>query len=221
MQDTFDTRRITRTKRARRAGLATATTGVAVAAAMLLAPTTANAADDATWDALAQCESSGNWAIDTGNGYYGGLQFSQSTWEANGGTGNPAAASREEQIRVAENTLASQGWGAWPSCSAQIGATGAAEPSAAAPAPQPAPAEAAPAAPAEAAPAAPAAPAQQLPDVAPSDRTITVQPGDTLSGIAAANGVASGYLGIAAVNQGVISDPDVIFAGQQLVLPAS
>jgi|HigsolmetaAR201D_1030396.scaffolds.fasta_scaffold25967_1 LysM repeat protein len=73
------------------------------------------------WDRLAQCESGGNWSIDTGNGYRGGLQFSQSTWEAYGGTGNPANASREEQIRVAERVLAGQGWGAWPACSRQLG----------------------------------------------------------------------------------------------------
>jgi len=73
------------------------------------------------WDRLAQCESGGNWSINTGNGYYGGLQFTQSSWTAAGGSGSPASASRDEQIRVAENLLASQGWGAWPSCSSQLG----------------------------------------------------------------------------------------------------
>jgi hypothetical protein len=68
------------------------------------------------WDAVAQCESSGNWSTDTGNGFKGGLQFTQSTWEANGGAGNPANASRAEQIRVAENVLATQGPGAGPVC---------------------------------------------------------------------------------------------------------
>jgi len=73
------------------------------------------------WDDLAQCESGGNWSINTGNGYYGGLQFSQGSWNAAGGSGSPANASREEQIRVAENLQAMQGWGAWPSCSSQLG----------------------------------------------------------------------------------------------------
>jgi hypothetical protein len=73
------------------------------------------------WDQLAQCESGGNWSINTGNGYYGGLQFSQSSWNAAGGSGSPANASRAEQIRVAENLLDMQGWGAWPSCSSQLG----------------------------------------------------------------------------------------------------
>lgn len=76
-------------------------------------------ASSVNWDAVAQCESSGNWHINTGNGYYGGLQFTLSTWHANGGSGNPANAPRSEQIRVAENVLASQGIGAWPVCGAK------------------------------------------------------------------------------------------------------
>ncbi|ORA77374.1 resuscitation-promoting factor rpfE [Mycobacterium malmoense] len=68
------------------------------------------------WDAIAQCESGGNWGINTGNGYSGGLQFTSGTWHANGGSGSPASASREEQIRVAENVLHTQGIGAWPVC---------------------------------------------------------------------------------------------------------
>ena len=73
------------------------------------------------WDRLAQCESGGNWGINTGNGYSGGLQFSPGTWAANGGTGSASNASRSEQIRVAERVRASQGWGAWPACSARLG----------------------------------------------------------------------------------------------------
>lgn len=79
-------------------------------------------ADGVNWDAVAQCESGGNWSINTGNGHYGGLQFSPATWASNGGVGNPANASREEQIRVAENVRASQGMGAWPKCGSQGGA---------------------------------------------------------------------------------------------------
>lgn len=70
------------------------------------------------WDAIAQCESSGNWSINTGNGFYGGLQFLPSTWKANGGVGSPDRASREEQIRVAERVMRTQGIGAWPVCGA-------------------------------------------------------------------------------------------------------
>jgi hypothetical protein len=68
------------------------------------------------WDAIASCESGGNWGISTGNGYAGGLQFTPSTWHSNGGSGSPNGASRDEQIRVAENVLHSQGIGAWPVC---------------------------------------------------------------------------------------------------------
>ncbi|RPA62394.1 transglycosylase [Gordonia oryzae] len=90
--------------------------GALTLAPLGVAAATASADTGHNWDAVAQCESGGNWGISTGNGYYGGLQFTQSTWEANGGTGNPAYASREEQIRVAENVLATQGPGAWPVC---------------------------------------------------------------------------------------------------------
>jgi resuscitation-promoting factor RpfC len=78
-------------------------------------------ADAMNWDAVAQCESGGNWSANTGNGAYGGLQFKPSTWSSNGGYGSPAAASREEQIRVAENVLASQGPDAWPICGSRGG----------------------------------------------------------------------------------------------------
>jgi hypothetical protein len=73
-------------------------------------------ADSVNWDAIAQCESGGKWNINTGNGHYGGLQFKQATWTSNGGVGNPATASRAEQIRVAENVLRTQGIKAWPKC---------------------------------------------------------------------------------------------------------
>ncbi|MBF6211733.1 DUF3235 domain-containing protein [Nocardia puris] len=84
----------------------------------------ASAAPDSDWDRLAQCEAGGNWGINTGNGYHGGLQFSPSTWNAHGGQQYAATANqatREQQIAVAEKVLASQGWGAWPSCSAKLG----------------------------------------------------------------------------------------------------
>ena len=101
---------------------------VAIAAA---APLAANAGAPApavsnggTWDALAECESNGNWAINTGNGYYGGLQFSASTWNAYGGqqyASTANLATREQQIAIAEKVRAGQGWGAWPACSAKLG----------------------------------------------------------------------------------------------------
>ncbi|MHA3020570.1 transglycosylase family protein [Mycobacterium sp. BMJ-28] len=98
-----------------------AATGALAVAPMALAAT-ASADSGVNWDAVAQCESGGNWAINTGNGASGGLQFKQTTWTANGGVGAPHQASRSEQIRVAENVLRTQGLGAWPSCGAK-GAT--------------------------------------------------------------------------------------------------
>jgi hypothetical protein len=98
-------------------GLATLAGAMMVAplAGALGAAGTANA-DSVNWDAVAACESGGNWAINTGNGYYGGLQFTMGTWHANGGSGSPHQASKSEQIRVANNVLKSQGIGAWPVC---------------------------------------------------------------------------------------------------------
>ena len=159
--------------------------GGAVAATMSMPA--ANAVDGATWDALAQCESGGNWSINTGNGFYGGLQFTQQSWNGVGMSGSPATATRAQQIEAGERLLAIQGWGAWPACSAKLGLygkTGAAptytEPTTTvaaqsqtqqtytAPAAQAAPvapaAQAAPAAvEAPAAPVAPAAPAVEAP----------------------------------------------------------
>jgi uncharacterized protein YabE (DUF348 family) len=89
------------------------------------APVAVSSSGSSVWDSLANCESGGNWAINTGNGYYGGLQFSLGTWQAYGGTGLPSAASRETQIAVATRLRdASGGYGAWPHCSAQLGLPG-------------------------------------------------------------------------------------------------
>ena len=207
----------------------------------------ANAVDGATWDALAQCESGGNWSINTGNGFYGGLQFTQQSWNGVGMSGSPVTASRAQQIEAGERLLAIQGWGAWPACSAKLGLYGktgaaptytepttvaaqsqtqqtytapAAQAAPAAPAVQAAPAAAeAPAAPA-AAPAveAPAAPVAVAPKAAAG--TYTVVPGDSLSLIAAKLGVAGGYQAIAAANTDIIYNVDLIFPGQVLNIPA-
>jgi len=207
-----------------------AATGVGLAAAP------ANAASGSTWDALAQCESGGNWAINTGNGYYGGLQFTLGTWQANGGTGNPASAGRGAQIAVAERVLASQGWGAWPACSAKLGLSGTAgaAPQAAAPAPavqqQAAPQQAAPqqAAPKRVAPAAPsttpvaprvATPSKPAP-VATSGKTYRIASGETLDSIATKLHIEGGWNKLWAANTSTIDDANLIYAGQELQLPA-
>lgn len=158
------------------------------------------------WDAIAACESGGNWATNTGNGFYGGLQFTAGTWQANGGTGSPQGASRAEQIRVAENVLRSQGIGAWPVCGKQADSTThvsvqVAGPKHAAPAP-PAP------------PVAPALPAYTGPTV-----DYVVADGDTLAQIADTEHVTGGWQQIAAANPD-LADPDEIQVGRQLKLPA-
>lgn len=73
------------------------------------------------WDNIAQCESGGNWGTNTGNGYYGGLQFTPSSWHAVGGSGLPSQASRSEQIARAKILQSRQGWGAWPACTSKLG----------------------------------------------------------------------------------------------------
>ncbi|MBC3194729.1 transglycosylase family protein [Pseudonocardia sp. C8] len=94
-------------------------TSAPVAPTAAVAPT--QSVSTATWEKLAECESGGDWNINTGNGFGGGLQFTQSTWKAFGGKGKPQNASKAEQIRVAENVLEGQGWDAWPACSKKLG----------------------------------------------------------------------------------------------------
>ncbi|MFH8380280.1 transglycosylase family protein [Kitasatospora sp. NPDC018058] len=180
---------------------------------------TANAASVATWEKVAQCESSGNWAINTGNGFYGGLQFTSSTWAAFGGTTYaPQAnlATKDQQIAVAEKVLASQGPGAWPVCSVQAGLTKGGAPAAvdtsaataAKPAAKPAPSQAPAAKPAE-----PAAPAQ-----APAQSAgYTVVAGDWLSSIADKHNVQGGWQRLYDLNRSTLTEgPDTIYPGQHL-----
>lgn len=205
------------------------------AAGLALSATAANAAPGSTWDALAQCESGGNWAINTGNGFSGGLQFTPQTWAGFGGTGSPENASRAQQIAVAERVQATQGWGAWPACAAKLGLSGGGGAPAPQVQPQSAPVQAAPvqAAPVQAAPVqAPvhAAPVQAAPvqshakhvaPVAVSGETYTVQAGDTLSKIAAKLGVQGGWQALGDANADTIDDVNLIFVGQVLQLPAA
>lgn len=203
------------------------------AAGLGFTATGANAATSSNvWDQLAQCESGGNWSINTGNGFSGGLQFTPSTWAAYGGNGAPENATREQQIAVAERVQASQGWGAWPACSAQLGLSG--SPSAtAAPAPaapqiqyqqapvqQPAPVQQyVPAESQTEATPAPAAP-RHVATVPLSGEKYTIKSGDTLSKIAAHLKIKGGWQQLADANADTIADPNLIFVGQVLNLPA-
>ncbi len=204
-----------------------ATVAAISAAGLALSATGANAATDgATWDALAQCESGGNWATNTGNGYSGGLQFSAGTWAAYGGTGSAADATREQQIAVAEQVQAAQGWGAWPACAAQLGLSGGGGATAAAPQSVPvtqAPVTQAPAPVTYGDVQGPTGEVEAPQHAAPpalSGETYTLEPGDTLSTVADKLGIEGGWEKLADANLDTIADPNLVFAGQVLQLPA-
>jgi LysM repeat protein len=149
------------------------------------------AAAEHDWSGVAQCESGGNWHINTGNGYYGGLQFGSPTWLGHGGgefAPRADLATPGQQVAVAERVLLTQGIGAWPHCGRylQDGST-----PVAAPAPSPAPAPAG---------------------------TYTVQAGDTLAEIASAHGVQGGWQALHARNIATVPNPNVLEVGQTLTL---
>jgi hypothetical protein len=208
-----------------------AVTAVVMAAGIALAGP-AQAVSDVDWDAIAACESGGNWHISTGNGFYGGLQFTMSTWHAYGGSGNPASASREQQIAVAERILAGQGIGAWPVCGHRSHGHHASYIAPAAdttPIPDKTPA---PIAHTLAAPTSPASPvvATPVPNIVmgpflmpmlarPVAASYMVSSGDTLSSIADAQHVPGGWPTLAAANRGIVSDPNAITPDEVLTIP--
>ena len=180
-----------------RAPVVAAATAALGATAVATAPS-AVAVPGSVWDRLAQCESSGRWDINTGNGFFGGPQFTQSTWVRFGGsTFAPRAdlATRDQQISVAERTLAEQGWGAWPACSRKLGLRAyVAEPK-----------------------QAPVAKAKQAPTPSPALGGYVVRPGDSLSTIAHRNGFAR-WETLWNLNRASVPDPDAIRPGQRLRL---
>ncbi|MFG2141592.1 transglycosylase family protein [Streptomyces sp. NPDC048650] len=188
--------------------------GAAVAVPMMGA-TSASAASVATWDKVAQCESGGNWSINTGNGYYGGLQFSNSSWAAAGGTqyaSRADLATKAQQISAAEKLLAIQGPGAWSCAGAGNLSSGGPSPDLdtsskaevkKAPAPKPAP---------QAPKHEKAQPAPQKPQ---GHGNYTVKSGDTLAKIAKAHGTT--WKTVYANNKTAIGgNPNLILPGQQL-----
>lgn len=211
----------------------TRTTAV-LAGAALLAPlgllaATGNAvaADGGVWDRIAQCESGGNWHINTGNGYYGGLQFSAGTWRAYGGSAYASTAdkaSKQAQIAVATKVQHAQGWGAWPVCSGRAGAYGSAPASSGAASTKAAPEEVV----SKKASKNASKKAAKQPSKTPARSTehtnrsssrgdYTVREGDTLSMIAARHGTT--WQRLYAANKAVIGgDPNLIVPGQQLEL---
>ncbi|MES4904051.1 MULTISPECIES: transglycosylase family protein [unclassified Streptomyces] len=224
-----------RPRRVSRASLAF-TAGGAGVALPLIGVGQANAASVDTWDKVAECESTDNWSINTGNGYYGGLQFSQSTWEAYGGTSfAPRAdlASKDQQIAIAEKVLDAQGPGAWPVCSVKAGLTRGGQPADVSPGSsgnsgtrQTAPNAAPKATPkTEAAPrATPKAVDRSAATTGRSGSSYTVVSGDTLSRIADAQDMdrVGGWQRLYEANRRVIGgDPDLIYPGQRLTLDTS
>ncbi|MFD9757527.1 transglycosylase family protein [[Kitasatospora] papulosa] len=205
-------------------------TGAAVAVP-LMGATGASAASVATWDAVAQCESGGNWSINTGNGYYGGLQFSQSSWAAAGGTQYAARAdlaTKGQQIAAAEKLLDLQGPGAW-SCAGAGGLTndgvdpgvdtgsaknGDTDPQAAPErkAEQPTTRSEKRTAPEKTV----TTPTGQK--VEKGDGEYKVKAGDTLSKIAGAEKVKGGWEKLFKLNDDIVDDANLIFPGQQLHL---
>ncbi len=222
---------------ARRATGAAAAAGLAVGLS-LVGTTTAQA--DSVWDEVAACESGGNWSINTGNGYYGGLQFSQSTWEAYGGSGRADQASKSEQIRVAQATLQGQGPGAWPVCGAKAGLTksngGAASSAGSNQGSSSAKQQSQPDQ--QSQPKQQSQPQQQAatgssakrstgswsqssgvaPKRAVTGETVTVQAGDTLNKIAQREGVDGGWKGLWALNTDTVSNPNMIYVGQTITV---
>ncbi|OIJ92659.1 transglycosylase family protein [Streptomyces colonosanans] len=195
----------------------TVTAGSAGVAIPLIGAGVAHAADADTWNKVAACESSHNWSINTGNGYYGGLQFTQSTWEAYGGTAyahRADLATRDQQIAVAEKVLRGQGPGAWPSCSVRAGLTlphsSGGTPTAADPGLSTQDAK------------------RSVRDVKPqttpqsqagTTEMYTVVRGDTLSDIADSHHVRGGWKRLYAANRETVGDdPDRILPGQRLDL---
>ncbi|MFG2722316.1 transglycosylase family protein [Streptomyces sp. NPDC048416] len=209
-------------------------TGAAVAAP-LMAAGSASAASVQTWDAVAQCESGGNWSINTGNGYYGGLQFSNSSWAAAGGTqyaSRADLATKGQQIAAAEKLLAIQGPGAW-SCAgagnltsggakADVDTSGSSSSSSKAAKPSKPKKQAQPQQKSQKSERTESAPAsrseQRSEPVKQGDGEYTVKSGDTLGTIANANGVKGGWEKVFDLNKDIVKDANLIFPGQKLHL---
>ncbi|KUN98268.1 transglycosylase family protein [Streptomyces caeruleatus] len=216
-----------RPSKAARAIAVVGVTGAAAVAAPLMAAGSASAATASEWDAVAQCESGGNWSINTGNGYYGGLQFSASTWAAYGGTAYASSAdqaSKGQQIEIAEKVLASQGKGAWPNCgtglsSAAYSGSGSSQSTETAPrATEEQPASRSAERPAAEKKSTKTVTTPTGKKVKKGDGEYKVVKGDTLSSIAEAKKVKGGWEKLFQLNKDIVEDADLIYPGQQLHL---
>ncbi|WP_406089634.1 transglycosylase family protein [Streptomyces sp. NBC_01013] len=216
--------------RINRASLTVTAGGAGIALPLLTAASAGAAAGD-VWDKVAACESTSNWHINTGNGYFGGLQFTRSTWAAYGGTVYaPRAdlASRDQQIAIAEKVLEGQGPGAWPVCSGKAGLTRGGDgpdlsPQTERTAEVTTPRKAGPRTAEPARAEVKRASASATPTTVPGKRdSYTVAGGDSLSGIAADRNLEGGWQRLYSANRKVVGDdPDLIFPGQRLSLDLS
>ncbi|MFD7628663.1 transglycosylase family protein [Streptomyces sp. NPDC059851] len=227
-------RRATAIERTTRIVTLAGVAGVAVAAPLMTAGT-ASAATASEWDRVAQCESGGNWSINTGNGYYGGLQFSASTWAGYGGKAYaPQAhqASKAQQIAIAEKVLKGQGKGAWPHCgkglsnSAYTGGgstttnstTTKSTPKTETKKTQPKKTETKKETPRTAGAPTTRSERSEAPAPKTGNGSYEVKAGDTLGSIADANNVKGGWEKLFELNKDIVSDADLIFPGQKLKL---
>ncbi|MGW0630631.1 transglycosylase family protein [Streptomyces sp. NPDC002758] len=205
---------------------AIALAGVAGAAVAvpLMAAGNASAATASEWDAVAQCEAGGNWSINTGNGYYGGLQFSASTWAAYGGTQYAATAdkaSKAQQIQTAEKVLAAQGKGAWPVCGTGLSSTpynGGSTSSAPKTTTTRATEQQAASRSADRPAASKTVTTPTGKKVKKGDGEYKVVKGDTLSSIAEKHKVKGGWKKLFDLNKDIVKDANLIYPGQQLHL---
>ncbi|MET9661002.1 transglycosylase family protein [Streptomyces sp. NPDC006510] len=206
----------------------TVTAGGAGLALPLIVAASAGAASTDVWEKVAACESTGNWHINSGNGYFGGLQFTRSTWEAYGGTVYaPRAdlATRDQQISIAEKVLEAQGPGAWPGCSTKAGLAGGGDAADINPQSQRTgqvrvQGKTASGKTVSGKPTAKRTSAPATPTTVPGKReSYTVARGDSLSAIAATEHVRGGWQHLYAQNREVVGDdPDLILPGQRLSL---
>ncbi|GAB1329223.1 transglycosylase family protein [Streptomyces sennicomposti] len=232
-----------RPSKATRAIALAGVTGAAVAAP-LMAAGNASAATASEWDAVAQCESGGNWSINTGNGFYGGLQFTNSTWAAYGGTAYASRADlagKSQQIAVAEKVLAGQGKGAWPVCgkglsgasysggtsssSSSSSSSGNDSGSSSKSSGSSGSSAAGRSTEQQSANRSATRPAPKKTVTTPTGKKVAkgdgeykVVAGDTLSSIAAAHHVQGGWEKLFRLNKDIVQDADLIYPGQQLHL---
>ncbi len=206
-----------------RIGLGIVVAGAAGAASLLGPAAAANADSGVNWDAVAQCESSGNWGINTGNGFSGGLQFTPGTWAAYGGkqyASNAYQASREQQIAIAERVLQGQGIGAWPVCGKRSGSSQHYTPKHSnGQSSTRSTTKSTPAKPSTSSRSNRTVPANPGTVVQGDGRTYVVKAGDTLSVIAEQQNIKGGWQSLYQLNRQVVgADPNLIMPGQQLAL---